>query len=164
MPIIAFGIYWFLCCITTSVDISFSIGKWMLPIEEEMSTEVVIQHRNQYMPKAMMGTSDSDFAGHQSLRRSTSMQWVRTAPDGQSTVSCRSPESEYHEAVKTTSITMDNQPVSNNMDDEVGMEILSEASSGIGLAIRRGFGRTRHGAETRFLRIKRQTRNRTIHN
>ena len=111
-----------------------------LPIEKEMSTEVVIQHRNQYMPNAMMGTNDSDFAGYQSLRRSTSMQWVRTASDVQGTVRCSSPESEYYDAVKTTSITMDNQPVLNNMDDEVGMEILSGASSGIVLVTRRGFG------------------------
>ena len=121
-------------------------------VDISISTKVVIQHRNHYMPNAMMGTSDSDFAGHQSLRRSTSMQWVRAAPNGQGTVSCRSPKSEYYDAVKTTSITMDNQPVSNNMDNEIGMEILSDASSGISLASRRGLGRARH-VPTRFLWI-----------
>ena len=120
------------------------------------------------MPKTLTGIRDSDFAGCQSSRKSTSAHCillgthcVRTASNTQSTVSLSSPESEYYGVVKTASITIGIQSVLNDMGIQVGVEIWSDASSGISLASRRGLGRARHVA-TRFLWLQQHVRNKTI--
>ena len=130
--------------------------------------ELVITYHSQHMPRILTGISDSDFAGCQASRKSTSAHCimfgahcVRTASNTQSTVSLSSPESEYYGVVKTASITIGIQSVLKDMGVQVGVEILSDASSGISLASRRGLGRTRHVA-TRFLWLQQHVRDRSV--
>ena len=120
------------------------------------------------MPKVLTGISDSDFAGCQYSRKSASAHCIllgthciRTASKTQSIVSLSSPESEYYGVVKAASITMGIRTILKDMGIQVDVEILSDASSGISLASRRGLGRARHVA-TRFLWLQQHVRDKTV--
>ena len=79
----------------------------------------------------------------------------------QSTIAISSPESEYYSLVKGSSITIGIQSMLKDMMIDVGVQILSDASSGISLASRRGLGRARH-ISTRYLWIQQHVADKSI--
>ena len=94
---------------------------------------------------------DTDFAGDQITRRSTSggtIQWgshlIRHWSSTQPTVALSSGEAELTGIVKGASNALGFQALASDMGLDISLHIMSDATAAIGICRRRGLGKIRH--------------------
>ena len=95
--------------------------------------------------------SDSDFAGCCVTRKSTSGAVVRfgkhilkTYASTQSIISLSSGEAEYYGMVKAATVALGTQSIFADFRVSTDIELKSDASAAIGIAMRKGLGKVRH--------------------
>ena len=99
--------------------------------------------------------TDSNFAGCAATRRSTSggvvmvgTHCVKTWSSTQPTISLASAEAELQGIAKGGTHGLGIKPVGNDLNIELDIDILTDASAAIGIVKRRGLGKVRHLATT----------------
>ena len=105
----------------------------------------------QPMTRTIVVSTDADWAGEHSTRKSTSggiMQlgqhvlksWAST----QSVIALSSGESEFYSIVKGASQALGMQSLMNDLNVTCGIKVLTDATTGKSIASRRGLGKVRH--------------------
>ena len=112
---------------------------------------VVYTYEWQSMPTVLDGYSDSDWAGCQSTRRSTSggaiMQGghcMKTWSSTQATVALSSAKAELYALLKTATQTLGLITLARDLGVEVTARVHTDASAALGIVSRQGLGKLRH--------------------
>ena len=95
--------------------------------------------------------TDTNHEGCTQTRKSTSCvvimrgkHWIKSSTSTQSTIGLSSGESEFHGIVKGTSQALGCQVMCGDLGRDVEPRLWADATAGLGIAMRRGIGKTRH--------------------